>query len=52
MIEDGSARWADGAGLGVPLTRQLLTRMGGSIEVVSEVGVGSLFRLRLPAAEA
>ena len=52
QVDNGTTRRADGAGLGLSLTRQLLMRMGGSIEVVSEVGVGSLFRLRLPAAEA
>ena len=37
-----------GTGLGLSISRRLAERLGGRIEVRSEVGVGSEFRLELP----
>jgi signal transduction histidine kinase len=37
-----------GAGLGLALVRDLVTLLGGSLEVSSEVGRGSIFVFRLP----
>ena len=37
-----------GTGLGLPIARQVVERHGGSIEVDSEVGKGTTFRIRLP----
>lgn len=37
-----------GTGLGTTIARQLVEQMGGSIEVKSELGLGSIFHVRLP----
>ncbi len=43
---------AKGVGLGLPLAKTLVEGHGGSIEVESEVGKGSIFTVKLPAREA
>ena len=48
---DGSdTRLFGGAGLGLTLCQHLIEMMGGSIQVESSVGRGSLFRLQIPFA--
>ena len=47
---DGSrSRDTGGTGLGLSIVKHVMQRHGGSVEVDSEVGAGSTFRLLLPA---
>ena len=44
----GVERTHEGAGLGLSISRQLVERMGGTIRVASEKGVGTAFTVTLP----
>jgi two-component system sensor histidine kinase/response regulator len=48
QLESARQREYQGTGLGLALTKQLVELHGGSIKVTSEVGVGSVFTVRLP----
>lgn len=48
QIDTPMQRKVKGTGLGLPLSRKLAELMGGRVEVSSEVGLGSTFRLRIP----
>ncbi|WP_075217900.1 ATP-binding response regulator [Mongoliimonas terrestris] len=52
QVDGPLQRRQKGTGLGLPLSRKLAQLMGGSLDVESAVGEGSLFRLTLPAAVA
>jgi two-component system NtrC family sensor kinase len=39
---------AQGTGLGLAISAHIITQHGGQIEVASEVGVGTTFKVRLP----
>jgi signal transduction histidine kinase len=50
QVEKGLTRSVDGTGLGLAVSRELAQRMGGTLTVTSEVGVGSRFVFTLPSA--
>jgi PAS domain S-box-containing protein len=49
--DDPLVRQTPGTGLGLYIVRQLVTMLGGQIEVRSRVGKGTVFTLTLPRAE-
>ncbi len=49
FVPDGEV--AEGTGIGLVITRRLVELMHGRIELETEAGVGSAFRIVLPAAE-
>ncbi|MDL5158646.1 SpoIIE family protein phosphatase [Actinomycetospora termitidis] len=50
-VEGTWARSAEGSGIGLALVRELVEFDGGSVDVRSEVGVGSTFTVTLPVRE-
>jgi signal transduction histidine kinase len=48
----GPDRTHEGSGLGMAVTKKLVERMHGSIDVESEVGEGTCFTIELPSASA
>jgi CheY-like chemotaxis protein len=48
QVESGKTHQVEGTGLGLPITRILLRKMGGEISVESEFGKGSTFTAWLP----
>ncbi len=48
QIESPIQRKVKGTGLGLPLCRKLAGLLGGQIDLISEVGIGSTFSLTIP----
>lgn len=49
---EGFSRSHEGSGLGLSISKKLIEKMGGTIEISSRKGAGTLVVLRLPAAVA
>lgn len=52
QVDDTAHRSYEGSGLGLAITRSFVSLMQGTIEVSSELGVGSVFEVDIPAAYA
>jgi PAS domain S-box-containing protein len=52
QAEHSTVKRFGGTGLGLAISKQLADLMGGSLELASEEGVGTTFRLHLPLVEA
>jgi signal transduction histidine kinase len=48
QVDSSDSRVRGGTGLGLPISRDIITLHGGSIWVESELGEGSVFRFTLP----
>jgi two-component system sensor histidine kinase/response regulator len=48
-IKEAGVKRVEGTGLGLHISKRIVSEMGGSIAVESQAGVGSTFRVRLPA---
>lgn len=51
QIDAGTTRAHGGAGLGLSIVKQLVEGHGGKVDVVSKVDEGTLFTVKLPAAD-
>ena len=49
QVDSGLQRAHEGTGLGLPLTKSLTELHGGSLDLESEVGVGTTVTVRFPA---
>jgi two-component system sensor histidine kinase SenX3 len=49
-VDEARSRTEGGVGLGLAIVKWAVERTGGTVELESEVGRGSVFRVRLPRA--
>ena len=49
QVEGGLTRKHEGTGLGLPLAKSLIEQHGGSLDLQSQLGVGTTVTMRLPA---
>jgi signal transduction histidine kinase len=51
-VDEARSRAEGGVGLGLAIVKWAVERTGGTVELQSEVGRGSVFRVRLPPVTA
>jgi len=51
QVDDSSRRAHEGTGIGLALVRELVELHGGTVELASALGQGSVFTVRLPLAD-
>lgn len=50
-VDKARSRPAGGTGLGLPIVKEIVTRMGGTVQVESQLGRGSTFTVAFPAVQ-
>ena len=50
QVDGSESKTFEGTGLGLAITKQFIQLMKGNVEVVSEVGKGSVFKVQIPFA--
>ncbi|MDP3148273.1 MAG: PAS domain S-box protein [Ignavibacteria bacterium] len=51
QVSEGISRYYEGLGLGLTIVKKYTSLLNGKVELQSEVGVGSIFKLRFPMIE-